>query len=202
MQELHTFTEGKLNIGTGNSGTDLIMLFVHALFDLWEDIFGLHFQVIHSFACDNAPVSQAFLQAHWKPGFLFQEMAEVAEGGMAHDVLSDAPQPVPSVFMWAAGIECDTLSLLNTQSRVGEGVVSSGEGKTGTSAQWTLRFVETRFPEVVLLECVRGLANSAKPVTPGCGNPKQSDIDAIVEWLNLRLSRQPEPPTLKSPEQA
>eukprot|EP00959_Pyramimonas_sp_CCMP1952_P049242 1028767-Pyramimonas_sp.AAC.1 len=65
-------------------------------------------------------------------------MDEVADNVMAFDTLSGSLKPVPSTVLWATGIECDALSGLNASSRIGQGVVAAGEGKTGTSAEYTL----------------------------------------------------------------
>ena len=109
---------------------------------------------------------------------------EVGENDSAFDVLTGQQQPVPSALFYATGIECDTLSTLNSQARIGDGVVSSGEGKTGTTAQATIKYVQRRLPDLVLFECVKGLG--AAPKGGSSSSPKLSDLDVLISLLNKK----------------
>ena len=182
LGRLHRHTGGKLLLATGCSGTDLIFKVVADLVSIWCSFFGLVFEVVHLFSCDHGPLQQEFIKAHWEPQALFNSLEEVGSSSMAFDVLSGELKPVPSAFLWATGIECDTLSGLNRSRRVGDSVIEKGEGKTGTSATYCMRYVETRRPPVLLFECVKNLGSSSKagPSTVG----KQSDLDFLIELAN------------------
>ncbi len=149
---------------------------------IWLTIFGLDFKVVHVFSCDHGSLQQEFIRSHWSPELLFRDLEEVGSSDMAFDVISETFQPVPSTFLLATGIECDTLSMLSTQSRMGESVVAKGEGKTGSSARFTMGYVERRLPDMLLFECVKGLASPPKPSTALLAKP--SDLDTIIKWGN------------------
>ena len=183
LLELHERTGGRLNIATGCSGTDLLLLVLQRLVDKWETIFGITFTIAHLFSVDHGEVQQDFIKMHWQPTCVFEEMEDVGSLDMAFDILSGTSRPVPSCLLWASGIECDTLSVLNNNSRIADNVVAAGEGKTGKSAQATMKYVERRQPDLLLLECVKGLGSTGKSSAPGA-YMKVSDLEFLIMWAN------------------
>ena len=104
LLNMHAATGGRLTVATGCSGTDVLLLMLQCLVQKWQEIFGLVFQVEHVFSCDHGPLQQKFIQVHWQPTCLFEEMSEVGGSETAWDVKSESVQPVPSCFLWATGI--------------------------------------------------------------------------------------------------
>lgn len=182
LTKLHKKFNGQLIVGTGNSGTDLVLNVLTDLVQHWETVFGLHFEVVHAFSCDHGAQQQQFIQAHFEPGCLFQDMEELATGDKAFDVLSGLACDVPSVCMFVTGIECDTLAQCNQQKRIGASVVLNAEGKTGKSANHTMDYVTATAPDFLLFECVKGLASA--PKQSGGNGTKLSDLDLLILTLN------------------
>lgn len=79
---------------------------------------------------------------------------------------------------WFCGIECDTLSSLNSKSKVGEAVCETGTGKTGSTAVYCIKYIQRCRPCFVMLENVPPLSSA------GRGSVKQSDLDILVGKLN------------------
>lgn len=174
LARLHTLWGGRLLVGSGCSGTDLVFSVLQNLTTCWRSLLGLDFTVEHLFSVDHGALQREFITSHFTPGLLFNDMEEVSSNDMAYDELTSSLQAVPHAWLFTAGIECDTLSALNSQAKVGEGVVAKGEGKTGSSAQHCLQYLANRAPELVLFECVKGLSSGAKSSTG------MSDMDTII----------------------
>jgi hypothetical protein len=182
LATLYEEGQGRIVVSTGCSGTDLLLKLLCDLVSLWKTLFGLEFSICHAFSCDHGHVQQGWIQAHEHPQALFEDMAQVGSEDLAMDVLSDALRHVPSSLLYACGIECDSLSALNSQAARGEGIVQKGEGKTGTSAQAAMAYVERRQPDLLLFECVKGLGVAPKRTTSNL--VKQSDLDMLIEGVN------------------
>jgi len=102
--------------------------------------------------------------------------------GVGLDELSGVQKDVDHVFCFVCGFECDTLSTLNRNRQVGENVIAQGEGKTGSSAQLAMKFIERARPFIVVMECVKGLGASAKPGDASAMKP--SDLETLIDWAN------------------
>jgi len=61
-------------IGTGCSGTDLVVLVMKQLVRLWQEVFGLQFTVSHVFSVEHGELQQDLIKAHGGPDVLFQDM--------------------------------------------------------------------------------------------------------------------------------
>ena len=181
LAHLHSKYDGKLIVGTGNSGCDVIIKVLADLAKYWALEFGLCFEIEHAFSCDHGDVQQDWITGHFQPDCLFRDMEELASES-AFDVLSGAVMKVPTVCVFATGIECDTLAQCNQQKRIGESVVLKGEGKTGKSAVSTMDYVKAKGPDLLLFECVKGLASAPK-ASDGPGM-RLSDLDMVISLLN------------------
>lgn len=183
LLRMHEAFGGRLSVATGCSGTDLLILVAKKLVRWWHIKFGIDFELVHLWSCDKGPLQQRFISAHFAPQALFEDMEAIASGGTALDIITNSQVQVSSAHLFATGIECDTLSGLNTQSRVAEGVVQAGQGKTGISATATLGYCRNRRPDMVLMECVKNLGSEPKSSSTHAG-PKLSDLNFIIQELN------------------
>ena len=181
LLRLQEETEGRIRLATGCSGTDLVVKILQLMVGLWQEFFGLSFRIEHVWSCDHGSVQQKFILEHFQPHYLFTSMEEVATSDTAYDLISGKHVTIESFLVFATGIECDTLSSLNRQKQIGESIVDKAEGKTGSSARYTMQIVEKQQPDLLLFECVRGLAAASKTSS---SSPKLSDIGTFIVWGN------------------
>ena len=97
MSWLHQNRAGTLDVGTGCSGTDIWVGCVHALVQVWKDMFGLSFRVMHRIACESVEYKRTFIVEHWSPEHLFPDLLQLG-GDVAPDMF-DKIQTVPFVAM-------------------------------------------------------------------------------------------------------
>ena len=177
LQIVHSCVGGRLAVGTGCSGTDVLFQAFTRIVAKWSELFGLEFDVHHAFSVDHGACQQRFLLDNADPQYLFTSMEDVGMGGTAFDLLTEKQQLVPSCSVYACGIECDTLSPLNNYKQVGAGVVEAGDGKTGKSAQYMMSYINRHLPHLLIFECVKNLGAASKVA-------KDSDLDAVIRWGN------------------
>ena len=74
--------------------------------------------------------------------------------------------------MFACGYECDSISPLNVNKVQGRELSNSYKGKTGSTLNASLKYVEAHSPRVVILECV-----------PAVGSKRSKLIELIGKRL-------------------
>ena len=170
---------GSILLGTACSGTDLIVHILHSLLNHFQKVFGMTLKLRHVFAIEIEPKKQDFLRAHWTPEALFSDLLEVVSSSVVHEELSGEMQAVVAPTFLAIGIECDSISGLNSQSQAGEGLVSSGSGRTGSTGQAALKLVGRLRPSFVIFENVKNLNT-----TKDAAGKKESDLIVLVRNMN------------------
>jgi len=66
-------------LGTGCSGTDVCVDVLQKVFDYWQEVFGLKFEMVHRWSCDRGAAQRAFIKTHFAPQAIFAEMSSLAE---------------------------------------------------------------------------------------------------------------------------
>lgn len=164
-----------LRIGTGCSGTDVVVGVASLLMDTWSHTFGSTCTVKHNMACENVPFKQQFIVQHWKPDVVFADLLEL-DGAVAQD-MNGAKVRVPDVDFWCCAFECDSVSQLSKHSKDNRSCVSAGSGRTGSTAQGHLKFVQSKRPPFWIAENVKNL-HTKDPVT------QESNLDSLIRSAN------------------
>ena len=102
------------------------------------------------------------LGRYTKPQFLFQDVASIG-AGMAKDVLSGEPQPIPKVDVLTFGWMCSDNSFLNNNRKKFKGDFAKGEQSTGRSGRtlfWCLEHTRVYKPRLVIAENVPSIAST------------------------------------------
>jgi site-specific DNA-cytosine methylase len=181
LTQMAVLVGGCITVGTACSGTDVVVLVLKRLIDFWNTQFGCSLTLRHLFSCECVAFKQEFITAHFQPEMLYADIAELGSG-LALDILSGEMKATPSPHCLAVGIECDTLSGLNSQSEVGEQVCETGSGKTGSTAKATLEYIARARPLIVLLENVKNLGAAGGS---GAGQCKATDLEILITKLNF-----------------
>ena len=182
LQDFATAYDGRLSVGTACSGTDVL---IHVLADWlvpwWNKTFGLSIEVDHAFSCEVVEWKASWILAHFKPRYLFSDLFDLAKD-TARDLISNGLAPVPSVSCFACGVECDTLSQLNNHRD--PDCVSTGTGKTGTTAVACFQYLRRHRPQFFFVENVRTLASESKASSSCRIQQSKNPLQLITEWAN------------------
>lgn len=131
--------QGRISVATGCSGTDVLLKVLRDMTRHWQQLFGVSFQIDHLFSVDTGVLQQEWILAHERPRYLFGDLKDLAVSDVAKDLISGEQVDVPSPFMYAAGIECDTLSSLNRNRQVAHTVQQKRWGLSARNL-WISRF--------------------------------------------------------------
>ncbi|KAI4268831.1 MAG: hypothetical protein L6R35_006726 [Caloplaca aegaea] len=166
-----------LFIGTALSGSDIVVYSLQVLSRHWRELFGCNVQFVSAYACDNDPTVQEFLASHvlHDDSALFPDVEHLLRES-ALNLLTRSVQIVPYVDIFVAGITCTDRAKTNGSAFKMVNCVQTGAGKTGEAAHLVLQVISKVRPELVILECVSGLAQNTK-------SSKQSDAEYIVNRL-------------------
>ena len=182
LQDFATAYDGRLSVGTACSGTDVL---IHVLADWlvpwWNKTFGFSIEVGHAFSCEVVEWKASWILAHFKPRYLFSDLFDLAKD-TARDLISNGLAPVPSVSCFACGVECDTLSQLNNHRD--PDCVSTGTGKTGTTAVACFQYLRRHRPQFFFVENVRTLASESKASSSCRTQQSKNPLQLITEWAN------------------
>ena len=102
------------------------------------------------------------LDRYTQPQFLFQDVASIG-AGMAKDVLSGEPVPIPKVDVLTFGWMCSDNSFLNNNRKKFKGDFAKGEHSTGRSGRtlfWCLEYTRVYKPRLVIAEDVPSIAST------------------------------------------
>jgi hypothetical protein len=72
-------TQGKLDVGTGCSGTDIWIAVLESLTGIWDMTFGLKFTIQHSMSCESVEYKQRFIAAHFAPTMIIGDLFDLAK---------------------------------------------------------------------------------------------------------------------------
>ncbi len=118
-----------LTFGTACSGTDLAWVMLDTIMGStpFKEA-GLRIQ--HVFSCEFAPWKRSWILANFSPKHLFGDASCLADG-KAHCFVSDDEVEVPSVFLFAAGPSCKSVSNANKDQDQFADCVANENGSTG-----------------------------------------------------------------------
>ena len=153
--------DGFVQVATGCSGTDLVLAALDTLFELWNGVFGVDLAVDHLYSSESKPMKQRFLQENFSPPHIFPDIGLLKHKSAVdldgRDVMIRTP------LFWICGVECDSISALNSQR--GENfdcVGQAKESRTGTTGRACMEYIAAHRPPIFLLECVRNLQTVGK----------------------------------------
>lgn len=146
----------ELTLGTGCSGSDIVVCVLRKLVSFWDDHFRVSLRVRHVMSVEQAPKVQEFLLEQTRPEVLFKDVCDLGND-RAYDILSGVDKPIPDCHVWVYGSECDNLSTLNSSTRQQGSISSGAPNKSGQTAAGCLRYVEKHKPAVVVIENVANM---------------------------------------------
>ena len=126
--------EGQVSLGTGCSGTDVVVIAMCMVADLFETELGLRMKVDHAFSAEIVAFKQRFLKAHFEPTAFFGDIWDLARGE-GKDVRSEKVIRALQVLFAFFGIECDSVSGLNQDASKNRACVASESGKPAAPRQ-------------------------------------------------------------------
>jgi hypothetical protein len=69
---LHSLTGGQLSIGTGCSGTDIVIHAIQLVLQSWITKFGIDIKLKHAMSCESSIYKQQFILDHFSHSTCFQ----------------------------------------------------------------------------------------------------------------------------------
>ena len=88
---------------------------------------------------------------------LWSDAAAVNEARLLNIKQGGLSERLESVDVDVAGFSCKSRSPLNNKAKANKGCVQAQEGETGNAIAFTLLYISTRRPRLVILENVTGL---------------------------------------------
>ncbi len=159
-----------IHVGTGCSGSEVLMHVLSTLHDFWYRKLGLDAQTKHLFAVEIVEWKRQWIMQHFSPEVIFEDIsAFLTDSQLLKDTVSGNIVPVPTVDLWVCGFECDSVSALNIHAAENRRSISRGTGKTGQTAAGCIAYIERYKPPMFILENVKNL--NAAPSRGGAGQP-------------------------------
>ena len=194
------FAESALSAGAACSGTDVVFPMITRLSEIltdWSkqsrstfspDIPEELFSIKHAFSCEIVPWKQDFISQNFQPVHLFRDIMVLGDG--YGTTVNGEFVAVPRVAVFYVGFSCKDVSILNVNSPAHQDCVRKGRGKTGSTCQGALGYINWARPALVCMENVVGLAmppNKLSPKFNGLLDPFDRNIKdnlkALVESL-------------------
>ena len=167
---------GQLSIGTGCSGTDVVVHVAGLILKSWHNMFGIDIKLVHALSCENTPFKQEFIAHHFDPGHIFPDLHQL-NGTSAMDI-HGALVAIPLLHIWVCGIECDSISALNTHSHQNKSCIEDDgtDTRTGNTARSCMQFIKDRKPMMFILENVKNLAAKS--------HKEASNLETLIKMAN------------------
>jgi hypothetical protein len=177
VESLRRLSGKTITIGTGFSGSGVLMQWAHALCLYWKQTYNITVTVEELYQCDIDGDVQDFCQVEWpEVGLTFRRVEDLV-CPRAYDCRSGSFQRVPFTDIFVGGFVCKFKSGFNSRRGVGgANCCQTGEGSTGLSYTAVMSFIRKVKPRVVILENVKNLSLKAS-------NSDQSDKDFILNEL-------------------
>jgi site-specific DNA-cytosine methylase len=154
-------TWSPVQVGTVFTGSDIVIHVLHAFAREWKIIFDKDVVFQARLQCESDEEVQHFLLNVFGEGLqgphLFKDAAHL-QNLSAFCERTKSEVVVPPLHMVVAGVVCVDRSPMNTKSSSMVNCVQNSSGETGESASLLLSFIDKCRPNIVLLECVKGLA--------------------------------------------
>ena len=157
LEAIHDAHPMGLTVGTGCSGSEVIMLVLSKLADVWRSTFGISITFRHLFSIESVHWKRQWIMKHFRPELLFTDITCVHGSDSLHDAISGELKPLPACHFFFCGIECDSISGLNGQAD--PGYIQAGHGKSGETASGCFEYIRKRRPLLWMVENVRALSN-------------------------------------------
>ena len=153
------FAEPALSVGTACSGTDVVFPMITRLSEIltdWSkqsrstfspDIPEELFSIKHAFSCEIVPWKQDFISQNFQPVHLFRDIMVLGDG--YGTTVNGECVAVPRVAVFYVGFSCKDVSILNVNSPAHQDCVRKGRGKTGSTCQGALGYINWARPALV-----------------------------------------------------
>ena len=137
-RQLSTLLGSQFKLGTGCSGTDVVVLSLQDFFHFLKAECGCDLHVDHLFSCENVDFKQAFLEWFFPDAVVFPDLHKLDR--TETEDKDGTLQRIPSVGLFCCGIECDSISSLNIHRSENHGCVDKDteETKTGAAGYFSL----------------------------------------------------------------
>ena len=171
----------KWQLGTICSGTDIVVLVLDYLSQLWLKKFGVALIIEHVFSCEIDPVKRQFIESCFKSRFMFCDALTLTEGPQL-DCHSGLHVVAPQVDVLVAGFECDNFSSCSTEKATSHGCIAGAFGKSGRTCKGVMMYIEAKKPLLVILENVQGI-DAGKAIG-------STDLDSVLDclsWLGYEI---------------
>jgi hypothetical protein len=175
-----TSGRGKISLGTGFTGSGVVMKWIDSLTSYWKTAYNVAVEVEELFQCDSDPDVQDFCTTEWGDCELLFRRVEDPSCPRAFDCKSGSFKPIPFVDIFIGGFVCKTKSGYNSQRRQSGATscVQRGEGSTGESYLACIQYIRKCKPRVVVLENVKNLASKSVATD-------MSDLEYIINDLTM-----------------
>ena len=105
---------------------------------------------------------------------------------MAVNLMSNRLEYIRPVDVAAIGFECKSVSMLNTKSGQHRNVVSNGNGATGRTFHFALRYLNRHRPPLAVLENVAAIAAKGQSDTSNLEEVVPALVFQVVSFLLKR----------------
>jgi hypothetical protein len=169
--------EGLVFVGTGCSGTDIMLHGLEGLRLYWQGEHELSVQkIVHSLAAEKDPPRQQFIDEQHHPELLLDDVAKFEDTKVC-DARNGRATVLPGVPIFGAGFVCKNLSKQNNSRSSSKGCVRNKSGETGTTYNHVRNYIVRFRPRVSFLENVAEIQQTYE-LDDGVTS---SDKDYIVE---------------------
>ena len=197
LEAIHDAHPMGLTVGTGCSGSEVIMLVLGKLADVWRSTFGISITFRHLLSIESVHWKRQWITKHFRPELLFTDITCVHGSESLQDAISGELKPLPACHLFFCGIECDSISGLNGQAD--PGCIQAGRGKSGETASGCFEYIRKRRPLLWMVENVKALSNMpgakhgatrsanqgfALGTTRNAGPAQKSDLQHLLDLGN------------------
>ena len=169
--------------GTACTGTDIFAKVMEKLFLYWRLTFGLSIGHLHAVLhSEQNPKKQHFLCCEFDVQLMVPD-CEMFHDRKVYNTVTGDDELLPETSLYGAGFCCTDISKMNSQRKRNANNVRDKTGKTGTTLEASLTYIETQRPPLAILECVPEMENIHEDDD---GSKADSDSDKVVARLEAK----------------
>ena len=177
FESLKQQTGGQWRWGTACSGSEVVFCALEALQRFWTKRVADVSEIEHAFSCEQVEFKPEWIHEFFSPQHMFGDIHRLSGDSVQDIDGKDITNLACDVF--AAGVECDSISSLNKQMTEGFDALHEASGqpsKTGDTARSAMAFLHKSRPPIAIIENVKNLA---------CvGKSGQSNLSWLVQSAN------------------
>ena len=161
--------------GTGCSATDISRRCERAIFNIFERKLGLRVKLPAIVSCEKDPRKRQFLLLQHDVPLVISKLSELASPSKVCNVRNGQLELPGQLLHLLVGIPCISRTSLSSKCAQNMNCVQEGRSATGCAFEEVLEIVQSHWPTIVALECVRNLDQKK--------SGKQSDAQWICEQM-------------------